>query len=154
MAFHVLLVCSGNTCRTAMAEGTLRALLDGAERSDVDVTSAGTLGIVGAPATPEAVAVAAEAEVDISTHRSSALTPERVEAADLVLAMAEHHMRSILGVAPGAAPKTHLLSEYAGHGDEDVPDPIGGDVDEYRRSYELIRRLLEGALPKILEGIS
>jgi protein-tyrosine-phosphatase len=149
MAFHVLLVCSGNTCRTAMAEGTLRALLDDAGADDVAVSSAGTLGFENAPATPEAVAVAAEAGIDISDHRSSALTERRIDEADLILGMAQHHVDDITDIAPAAASKTRLLSEYAGRAAEDVPDPVGGDLDEYRRSYRLIRGLLEAAAARI-----
>ncbi|MBD3367031.1 MAG: low molecular weight protein arginine phosphatase [Candidatus Eisenbacteria bacterium] len=152
MPYNVLLVCSGNTCRTAMAQGTLRELLREAGADGIRVTSAGTLGIEGAPATPEAVTVAAESRVDISDHRSSALTPERIESADLILAMARHHVDEITDLVPAAAGKTHLLSTYAGRGDEDVPDPIGGDLDEYRSSYGLIRDLLRSALPRILEN--
>ena len=154
MPFHVLLVCSGNTCRTAMAEGTLRKMLRDHAQPDVEVSSAGTLGFEGAPATPEAVTVAAEAGVDISGHRSSALTPERIDEADLILGMAEHHVDEVTDLVPGADDKTFLLSAYAGRGDEDVPDPIGGDLDEYRRSYGMIRDLLESALPRILEDAS
>jgi protein-tyrosine-phosphatase len=154
MAFRVLLVCSGNTCRTAMAEGALKDLLARRLTPGVEVSSAGTLGLEGMPATREAVAVAAEHGVDISGHRSTALTARLIGDADLVLAMAQHHVDEITDLEPGAAAKTRLLASYAGRGDEDVPDPIGGDLDEYRRAYDLIRGLLEAALPRILEDAS
>lgn len=133
-----------------MAEGTLRALLEPEPAAGIEVSSAGTLGIEGAPATREAVAVAAEAGVDISGHRSSALTVPRVDRADLILAMARHHVDEIVALVPDAEPRTHLLAEYAGRGDLDVPDPIGGDLDEYRRAYRLIRELLSAAVPRII----
>jgi protein-tyrosine phosphatase len=108
---RVLLVCTGNICRSPIALGFLTdrstRLLDGA----LTVGSAGTWARPGSPPTPEAEEAAAERHVDIAGHRSTPLAPELVERADLVLAMTGEHREEILDAVPGAGPKTFTLKE-------------------------------------------
>ena len=100
----ILVVCTGNVCRSPIAEGLLRAALaarlgDAAPR----VTSAGTMGWEGSGADPHSVEAAAERGVDISAHRARMLRPSEVEEADLVLAMAREHEEAVRALAPGKA---------------------------------------------------
>jgi protein-tyrosine-phosphatase len=137
-----------------MAEGILKAKLSADVLEWTMVRSAGTLGLSGAPATREAIQVSRENGVDISAHRSTALDGGLVDEADLILAMEPHHRDFVLGVAPGAASKTHLLSEFppggvADGGGRGVPDPIGGSLEVYRECFAEIRRHLERCLPAI-----
>ncbi len=133
-----------------MGEGILRDLARRATEAEVEVASAGTLGIVGAPATDEAVQVARSHGVDISGHASSAVTGEMLESFDLVLAMTELHVEELAQRFPDAADRTHLLSLFADGSDTDVPDPIGGPVEEYESAYTMIEGYLTSALPKIV----
>src|SRR5258706_14415043 len=102
---QVLVVCTGNICRSPMAEGFLKELL--ALRADqderIDVSSAGTAAWDGSPATTEAIAAAAGREADISEHRARRLAAHHVEQADLVLGMTTDHRDTAIQLVPTAA---------------------------------------------------
>ncbi len=133
-----------------MGEGILRELAGRSPGAGLVAASAGTLGIVGAPATAEAVQVARSHGIDISGHASGALTDETMQSADLVLAMTELHVDELRQRFPDAVDRTYLLSIYADGSDTDVPDPIGGPMEEYERAYGMIEAYLTSALPKIV----
>lgn len=148
MPFAVLLVCTGNTCRSPMGEGILRSLVPSG--SAVSVLSAGTGGPAGMPATDLAREVCASRGIDISGHLSRSVDQELIDDADLILAMTRWHADHIASTYPGAARRTFTLSEFAVGHDEDVPDPIGGPVEDYERAYSMIEGYLKDALPSIL----
>ena len=106
-----LVVCTGNICRSPIAEGFLQQLLDDRGINDVAVESAGVSGLRGYPADPEAVRAAAEQGVDISRHRARRVRPSIIETADLVLAMTAEQKDAVIGLAPSAAGRTFTLKE-------------------------------------------
>jgi len=146
---HIVLVCTGNTCRTPMAEAILRALVAERGLSDIVVSSAGTGAWDGAPASEGAYLVAIEKGLDLSAHRARLLTPEVAESADLILTMSRSHRQHALGVAPDE--KVHMLGEYAGLSGEaaEVPDPFGGDISDYRETYHRLETMLDAVVERL-----
>lgn len=137
MEMRVLFVCSGNTCRSPMAE---RIAIDALERAPmspqrVRVASAGTGAADGEAATPEGDEALRRMGVRFaSRHRSRPLTREMIRGADYVYAMTRSHRDAVLSIDPDAAGKVLLLDEKA-----DIPDPIGSGLDSYVRTAEHIR---------------
>jgi protein-tyrosine-phosphatase len=133
---RILFVCTGNTCRSAMAEAIALKVIVERGLTDVEVSSAGTSAWDGSPASDGALLVGLERNMDISGHRAQVLTPNTVRDADLILAMAQHHLDRI--EALGGAGRAYLLTDFASHGatSRGINDPIGGELDLYRATAE------------------
>jgi protein-tyrosine-phosphatase len=137
--FSVLVVCTGNSCRSPMAQYMLADMLKG---TPALVDSAGTDAPVGSPAAANAVEVMRDAGIDLTQHRARQLSPEMVEAADLVLVMDDYHRQRVVELVPDAAGRTRLLLSFAGR-DEKVEDPIGFSVGCYRLTRDAMKPALE-----------
>ena len=139
---HILFVCTGNTCRSPLAEVLLRQKLEERGLAGVTVASAGTGAWDGAPASEGAYLVALEHGLDLSAHRARLLTRELVQGSDMVLTMARHHRARVEQLGGGA--KAHLLGEFAGRQGEDaeVRDPFGGDLEGYRETFDELEALV------------
>ena len=155
MKTTILFVCSGNTCRSPMAEAVTRNLLAAAlavpeselEKNGFSVLSAGVFAMPGARASPPAVDAVREFGADLSRHRSRQLLPELINQADAIYTMSRAHMRAVLAIAPSAAGKISPLDP-----DNDIEDPIGGDVSLYlslarQMKFLIEKRLAERAIP-------
>ena len=131
---RILLVCTGNTCRSPMAEVLLRRALELAKVEGVSVGSAGTGAFGGEPASEGSYLVALENGLDLAGHRARPVTRELVAESDLILAMSRGHLRKLQTMGAGA--KAHLIGDYAGiEGDPEVADPVGGPIEGYRATY-------------------
>jgi protein-tyrosine-phosphatase len=143
----LMFVCTGNTCRSPMAEAIARKYAIERGLSDVEAVSAGTSAHDGCPASDGSLLVGIERNMDLGSHRSQTLSRELVRSADLIFAMGPHHLERI--EALGGAGKSYLLSDYASHGASTRPisDPIGAELDVYRATAdeleEEIRRVLD-----------
>ncbi len=143
----VLFVCTGNICRSPIAEGLFRRLIG--NRGDIDVVSAGVHAVRGQPPSLYAVQVCAEDGTDISDVRSQPLTATLVDRATHIFAMTGAHLETIQTLFPQGAEKSFLLREFEEPGTtvwRDVPDPIGLG----REVYEDCARIIKNALPSVL----
>lgn len=146
LRYTMLIVCSGNTCRSPMAEVIAKQIIaaerslgmDDLESAGVRILSAGAFTTSGMPAAREAIEAMSKLNIDLSKHRSRVLTAELIREADVIYCMTESHLEAVLEMDPAAKTKAMLLDPNG-----DVDDPIGGSLTVYQRCAELIRRRLE-----------
>jgi RpiB/LacA/LacB family sugar-phosphate isomerase len=147
---NILFVCTGNVCRSPMAEGLMRELLK--NRPDISVSSAGLGALDGQPVTEASRKVMAELGIDISGHVSQSLRASLIEKSDFIFTMTRQQQDTIIALFPSATEKTFVLCEF--ENSEvigcDISDPIGQSIEVYRRTRDQIR----AALPSILEFLS
>lgn len=140
----VLFVCTGNSCRSVMAEGLLKKHLKEEGKDHIEVMSAGVSAIDDAPPTNETVDAMRKAGVNIQGFKSRYLSEELIKKADLILVMSSHHMDAVIRKVPDAAGKVHLLKQYGVQDDSrpceelDIPDPIGQTSEFYEKVLETI----------------
>lgn len=149
---EILLVCTGNTCRSPMAAALAKRMLAGrlgctvAELRErgIEVRSAGTAG-GGGGASPNAVAVMRRRGIDVTDHVSAALTPQIVRQADYIFAMTRSHRDRVIDMVASAENRVVLLL-----GDEDIRDPIGGSEDDYEQCARAVEKGLSARLREVI----
>lgn len=146
--FRILFVCTGNTCRSPMAEAIARREVERRGWSFVEVESAGVAAHPGYPASPDAVAVSAEAGIRLEPHRSRRISADLVDRADLVLVMGHSHLAELR--ATGLGERAHLLAEFAsGEAGASLADPYGAPREVYQETFQQLEQLVSAALDRV-----
>ncbi len=143
---NILFVCTGNLCRSPLAEGYMRKILADKGLLEVKVSSAGCWAGNGAPVSEGAQRVAEENGFQLSAHRSRPVTPEMVAQAGIVAVMDEIQREEVVNLAPAEEDKVVLLRSFAPDGttQSSIPDPYGADLDSFRYVFQLIKESVDG----------
>jgi protein-tyrosine-phosphatase len=163
MIKNILFVCTGNTCRSAMAEGIFKKMLKERTKnnSKIDVISAGIFALPGIGPTYEAISVMFEQGIDISQHHAQELQEELIKKADLILVMTNEHKEYIHKEFPFTQNKTFLLKKFTlnnksksnqnNERNYEIMDPIGRPIEFYRIVARELKENLEKIIDKIIE---
>ncbi len=148
---RVLVVCTGNVCRSPLAAAMLTQRLAARGRTDIEVSSAGTAAADGEPASEGSYLVALEHGLDLSAHKARVLSRGMADDADLLLGMSEHHVQRCEEF--GGARRSFLLGSYAGRKGRAaiVEDPFGGDLREYRETWAQLDGMLDAVVDRMVK---
>lgn len=148
---RIMFVCTGNTCRSAMADGYLSFLIGKANRKDLFSCSCGLAAQNGLSASSNSIKIAEKYSFSLAQHKAAAFTEELGEKADKIFCMTTSHKHLLLALAPALAGKTMLLSEYGNGSGKDVGDPFGGTPEVYEKCFLEMKKYIDDLFLDLIE---
>ncbi len=146
---RLLFLCTGNICRSPMAEGLARRY--GQVRGQpVEARSASVMGLEGRPAAPNAVRVMTELDIDLTQHLAQPMTPDLLRWADWILVMELGHAQAVRDATPDVEDRVLLLGSFCGL--LEIPDPLGGWAPRFRHVRDQIRACVENFMDRLKPG--
>lgn len=152
MTIHILFLCTGNLCRSPLAEGIFKHKLAERGIESMIASSAGTFAMGGNPAASHAIAVATECGIDISAHRTRHVTREMLRGADMVICAGTDHILEAGVVLEDTDGRHRLLSDFGppeGRG-SDIEDPYGGSREFFKIVRDRIEQCVDGLISTLL----
>ena len=146
----IMFICTGNICRSAMAEGMLKKILQ-EEKMDVEVYSCGIYAETGDEATYNAIDAMKEYDVDITSHKATNIRASKITEMDVILCATNSHKQNVLYLYPELKGKVYTMKEYVGYDEKDldIKDPWGYDLNVYKHCAKEIKECLEKIVEKL-----
>ncbi len=146
----IMFVCTGNICRSAMAEVMLRKMAE-EEGKNIEIYSCGTTAYTGDTSTEEAIQVMKENQINLEKHRATNIKESKIEEMDVILCATTAHKKIVINQYPELKEKVYTIKEYAEEGtkDLDIADPWGYSIQVYRQCAEEIKENLKKIIKKV-----